>query len=155
MQQTTNATNAIIQKTTIKNSWVAKDMSWSKTHFCSNPGILLMNPLLFNALALAATMFLSGRPECGRERAVAQNVQGWFFPQPVNCCRRVWFVRSVPADTFCPHRPPDALMTGCVYAKSYSRTWLLPWWWYVKLADNGNYIISEIYLSPEICYRID
>ena len=64
MQQTTNATNAIMQKITIENSWLSR----SKTHFCSNPGILLMNPLLFNVLALAATMFLSGRPVCGTEK---------------------------------------------------------------------------------------
>ena len=67
-----------------------------------------------------------------------QNVQGWFFPA-LNCCRRVWFVRSVPADTFYPHRPPDSLMTGCVYAKSYSLSWSCQIMW----ADNGSYVMSN------------
>ena len=67
-----------------------------------------------------------------------QNVQGWFFPA-LNCCRRVWFVRSVPADTFYPHRPPDTVMTRCVYANSYSLSWSCQIMW----ADNGSYIMSN------------
>ena len=87
--------------------------------------------------------------QCVTERAT-RYVQGWFFPA-LNCCRRVWFVRSVPAATFYPHRPPDSQMTRGTYAKSHS----LPCSCQFKFADDGSYITSKLYFSLLYIYWLE